>query len=125
MTSQTPITLDPSDPFERVVIEAVAMNRAKAADYAGVVTGDGKWQNFYDTAYQMSQTPGHSVEQLIATKQARLRVLLPRLFKKVGKPKNESVRDTLLDRCVYSTIAVALFDEGSYDEGWSDGLATL
>jgi hypothetical protein len=68
----------------------------------------------------MTQTPGHSVEQLISTKQARLRVLLPRFFKKQGKPKNESIRDTLVDRSVYAIIAVALWDEGSYDDDWQD-----
>ena len=108
------ITLNPDDPFEKVVIEMVKTNRLKRADYAG---DDHPWQNFYDSAYQLGLSGGHSVETLIATKQARLRVLLPRFWKKIGKPKNEGIRDSLLDRAVYSTIAVSIFDEGEYELG--------
>lgn len=104
--------LDPDDDFERLLLEAVKTHRAKRADYAG---DDHPNQNFYDTAYQLSNTAGHSVETLIATKQARLRILLPRLWKDAtATPSNESIRDSLLDRFVYSGIALGIFDEGGY-----------
>lgn len=112
------ITLDPSNDFEAVLIKMVQTSRAKRADYAGDGDEDHPWQNFYDSAYQLSNTAGHSVETLIATKQARLRVLLPKFWKTYGEDvrvaKNEPVEDTLLDRAVYSVIAVCLWNEGGY-----------
>ncbi len=106
------ITLDPSNDFESVLIKMVETSRAKRKDYAG---GGHPWQNFYDSAYQLSFTAGHSVEQLIATKQARLRVLLPQMWNQEGSPLNEPIIDTLLDRAVYSVIAMCLFEEGGYN----------
>jgi hypothetical protein len=88
--------------------------RAKRHDYAG---DSDPWQNFYDSAQQVNGTAGQSVETLIATKQARLRQLL---F--TGRsPKNESVRDTILDRAVYSVIALSIFDRGDYSPETSGG----
>lgn len=108
-----PVTLDPQDPFERVITEMVALNRLKRADYAGA--SDNVFQNFYDSAYQLGQSGGHSVEQLIGTKQSRLRTLLPMFWSRKGRPKNEGIRGTLLDRAVYSAISVGIWDEGGYD----------
>jgi hypothetical protein len=102
------VTLDPMDPFERVLIEMVTLNRLKRADYAG----DDKWTaNFYDSAYQTNTTAGHACELLLSTKASRLRTLL----KPGREPKNEPVRDTLRDRAVYSAIAVGIWDEGGYE----------
>ena len=115
----TTITLDPENDFEAVLIKMVETSRAKRKDYAGDEAGDHAWQNFYDSAYQIGLTAGHSVEQLIATKQARLRVLLPKFWKKSRKDvqvaQNEPVEDTLLDRAVYSVIAICLWNEDGYD----------
>jgi hypothetical protein len=72
------VKLDPNEPFDAVLIKMLETHRAKRKDYAG---DDHPNQNFYDTAYQLSLTGGHAVESLISTKQARLRVLLPRLWK--------------------------------------------
>jgi len=105
------ITLDPENPFEAVLIQMVETHRAKAKDYAG---DDHPNQNFYDTAYQLGLTAGHSVETLIGTKQARLRVLLPRMWRNGDSPSNEGIDDTLLDRAVYSVIAKTLWEEGGY-----------
>lgn len=106
------ITLDPKEPFEAMLIELVKTHRSKRSDYAG---DDHPNQNFYDSAYQLGVTGGHSVETLIATKQARLRILLPRLWKNPhSKPSNESIRDTLVDRSVYSGIALTIWDEDGY-----------
>jgi len=108
------ITLNPDNDFEAVLIQMVKTHRAKGHDYAG---DDHPNQNFYDSAYQLSLTGGHAVEALISTKQARLRILLPRLWKsRTAKPANEPIRDTLLDRAVYSVIALTIWDEGGYTE---------
>jgi len=105
--------LDPNDAFEAVLIKMVETSRAKRKDYAGE---DHPWQNFYDSGYQLGLTAGHSVEQLIATKQARLRVLLPAHWKDGAGAVNEGIEDTLLDRAVYSVIAICLWNEGGYRE---------
>lgn len=101
------IELNPDDPFEAVLIEMVTLNRSKRHDYAG----QDHWaQNFYDTAYQTNSNAGTSCELLVATKQSRLRVIL----KPGHAVSNESTRDTLRDRAVYSAIAVGIYDEGGY-----------
>lgn len=95
------------DPFDRVLDEMRALNLRKRSDYAG---DESPFQNFMDSAHQVGQAPGVSVEVLIGTKQARLRHLL---F--TGRDlKNESIRDSLIDRAVYSVIALAMFDAGLY-----------
>jgi hypothetical protein len=107
------LTLNPEEAFDAVLIKMVETHRAKRQDYAG---DDHPNQNFYDVAYQLGLTPGHSVESLIATKQARLRILLPRLWKKTKlKPANEGIADTLLDRAVYSVIALTIWNVGDYE----------
>jgi hypothetical protein len=99
---------NPTDPFDRAVEEIINLNRSKRSDYAGASASP--WQNFIDSAHQTGDVPGKSTEILIATKQARLRQLL---F--TGREvQNEAVRDSLLDRAVYSIIALAMYDEGLY-----------
>lgn len=96
-----------TDPFNVVLAEIQALNERKRADYTN---GQDPWQNFKDSATQVGAAPGLSVEVLIGTKQARLKQLL---F--TGREvNNESVRDSLLDRAVYSVIALAMYDEGHY-----------
>lgn len=106
------VELDPEEPFDAVLIKMLQTHRAKRRDYAG---DDHPNQNFYDSAYQLDLTGGHSVEALIGTKQARLRILLPRLWKdSTSQPANEGTEDTLLDRAVYSVIALTIWNEGGY-----------
>lgn len=106
------IELNADNDFEAALIKMVETHRAKAKDYAG---DDHPNQNFYDSAYQLGLTGGHSVESLIATKQARLRILLPQHWsQKDAAPANEGVVDTLLDRAVYAVIAMTIWDEGGY-----------
>lgn len=105
------IKLNPDNPFEAVLIQMVETHRKKAKDYAG---GDHPNQNFYDSGYQLGQSGGHSVETLIATKQARLRVLLPQFWTGSGTPSNEGIEDTLLDRAVYAVIALTIWNEDGY-----------
>lgn len=107
------ITLNEDNDFEAILIKMVEMHRMKAKDYAG---NDHPNQNFYDSAYQLSLTGGHSVETLIATKQARLRVLLKQLWDDSDfRPTNEGIYDSLLDRAVYSVIAMTIWDEQGYE----------
>lgn len=112
MPSNDNRVLNLDDPFEAVVWDMVQMNRRKRADYAG----DGNpFQNFIDSAYQVNSVPGMSCEQLIATKQARLRNLINCNLINSGRvPQNESVEDTMLDRAVYATIALAMYRQGLY-----------
>lgn len=108
----TEVTLDPDNDFEAVMIAMVKKHREKSQDYSG---NDHTNQNFYDSAYQLGLTAGHSVEQLIATKQARLRILIPRFWKsKAAVPVNEGIVDTLIDRAVYSVIAITIWEEDGY-----------
>jgi hypothetical protein len=95
------------DPFDKVLSEIQDINRKKRADYAA---DSDIFSNFKDVGHQLGATAGTAVEAHIATKQSRLRQLL----QPGREPKNESVRDTLLDRAVYSVIALALHDEGLY-----------
>lgn len=98
--------LNPNDPFERVIMDMVATNRRKRADYA--VDGS-PWSNFDDTANALGIdgfTPVDSVNFNIEQKSARLRSL--RKNGRMQDPRNESVTDTYLDRAVYSVIALAM-----------------
>lgn len=105
--------LDPEEAFDAILIKMLQTHRAKRNDYAG---SDHPNQNFYDSSYQVGLTGGHSCETLIATKQARLRVLLPKLWENSNsKPSNEGIEDTLLDRAVYSVIALTIWNEGGYE----------
>ncbi len=82
--------------------------RSKNADYAD---DKAAWSsNFDDVARQMAwNSPLEAAEALIAVKQARLRSMRAN-----GRlPLNEAVDDTILDRAVYSVIALALASEGN------------
>jgi hypothetical protein len=110
------LQLNPENAFEAILIKMVETHRGKALDYAGQ---DHPNQNFYDSAYQLGLTGGHSVEALIATKQARLRVLLPQHWSQEGaSPVNEGIEDTLLDRAVYAVIALTIWNEEGYLMPW-------
>jgi len=116
MTDEIPSTysLDLEDPFESILVRIAATHRVKSQDYTGGGEAD-DLQNFIDQAYQLSATAGESIETLIAVKQARLRVLLPRHIAQVGAPVNEGIADTLLDRAVYSVIALEAWEAGLYE----------
>lgn len=105
------IELDPNQPFEAALIKMVQTNRAKRADYA---SDENPLSNFYETADHVSLTAGHSVELLIATKQSRLKNLLKKHFTGTGKPQNEGIEDSLLDRAVYAVIAMTIWEDGGY-----------
>lgn len=101
--------LDPSDPFDKVLIEMRNMNRKKRADYAA---DSDIFSNFRDTA-SMLGLPGFSEREsalfLVLVKIARLKSL--RTNGRMDNPANESVVDTVLDLAVYSVIYLALTRE--------------
>lgn len=104
-------TLDPQDPFDRVLLQMHALNLRKRADYAL----DGNPFSTFDGAAGRAPVTGvtglHVCEILIAVKEERLATLV----RNGRDPQNESVVDTLLDRAVYSVIAVAMARQ--YTEG--------
>lgn len=78
-----------------------AIFASKNADYAD---GSSWRSNFDDVGRQMAIPGEDACEMLIAVKQARLRSL-----RTSGRlPANEAVEDTILDRAVYSLIALAM-----------------
>jgi hypothetical protein len=106
------VELSAADPFESILIKMVETHRRKRQDYSGDF---GPLSNFEDTGRQLQLTAGHAVEALIATKQARLRVLLPKLWRNGSHtPANESILDTLMDRAVYAVLAAEIWNDGGY-----------
>ena len=94
-------------PIDRALTTIGAIFASKNADYADQSE---RWDsNFSDVARQMAwDSPREAAEVLIAVKQARLRALRTN----DRQPANEAVGDTILDRAVYSVIALAmLFEE--------------
>lgn len=97
--------LNRKDPYEKILIEMAELSRKKSADYA---SRSDRFSNFRETASQFPEmTALDACNFNIAQKNARLKALRAR----GSTPVNESVRDTLIDRAVYSAIAVALADE--------------
>ena len=88
-----------------VITKIVDTFQSKNADYAA--DKDGWRSNFDDIARQCGIPATEAANTLIAVKQARLRALQAN-----GRaPANEAVEDTLLDRAVYSVLALALWQE--------------
>lgn len=96
-----------TDPFDTVLDEIRELNRRKRGDYASDAD---PWSNFREAGEHAGLPAGKIVEALIGVKNARLRNLVD----SERSPNNESVEDTLVDRAVYSIIAVAMYREGSY-----------
>lgn len=92
------------EPVRRAIGMVADTFRRKNADYAD---GSSWRSNFADVARQMAFDDLDAAEVLIAVKQARLKSLRAN-----GRtPQNESVADTVLDRAVYSVIALAIYLE--------------
>lgn len=91
-------------PIEAALERMRAVFASKNADYAD----DRDWKsNFVDVAEQLGFDHYTAAEVLIAVKQARLKSLRVN-----GRaPANEAVEDTILDRAVYSLIALAFLEE--------------
>jgi hypothetical protein len=95
-----------SSQFGAILLEVAKMHAGKGKDYS---TEDDPHSNFRRAADQLGTGAWHQAEALIAIKQARLRELYPWRTDKTAT--YESLRDTLLDRAVYSVIALCLFDD--------------
>lgn len=105
------IELDPTSPFEAIVIEMVELHRRKRADYAK--DGDAL-SNFFETAVAMREK-GYSgfsaltsVDYLLAVKDVRLQALAAN--GRMTQTANESVRDTLIDKANYDVLKLAIYD---------------
>jgi hypothetical protein len=98
----TEMTLDPNDPFERLLIPLVEMNRKKRADYA---SDDNLFLNF-DINATIMRFPGYDAYEdclsMVARKLNRLTNLRGR------EPQNEGVIDTNIDLAVYSVLLYGL-----------------
>ncbi|HSW91327.1 MAG TPA: hypothetical protein VLG09_01615 [Candidatus Saccharimonadales bacterium] len=112
------LQLDPTDKFDRVIIEMVEMNRKKRRDYAADTD---IFSNFRDVAGNLGVEgfgPAESAYVLLLTKVARLRSL--RVNGRMADPSNESVLDTFLDLAVYATIVLAMVKEATDDSTGTD-----
>lgn len=106
-----PVTLDPERPFERVLIEMVALHRKKSADYA--LDGD-SLSNFFRTAEIMARKGWTglnalaSADFLLSVKEARIETL--RANGRLDQTANESARDTMIDDANYAVLKLAIYD---------------
>lgn len=101
-----PLVLDPTDPFEKVLIEIVETNRRKRKDYA---LDGSPFSNFDDTAAGLGIegfTAAESAVFNMLQKLARLKSL--RANGRMDDPANEAVIDTRLDLAVYGVIQLAI-----------------
>lgn len=95
------LTLDPSHPFEEVLVGIVETYHRKANDYTR--EGSSPWDNFDGVEQALGLPAGTATDVLIATKMHRKKALATR----EGGPQNEALEDTLLDHAVYAVIAYA------------------
>lgn len=102
-----PETLNPDDPFERVLIKMVKTNRLKRKDYARDAD---VFSNFHTTApFTATGTPEWSALFNVVQKLARLESL--QINGRLDDPENEAVEDTFLDLAVYAVIAYAIYKQ--------------
>ena len=103
------VMLNPNDPFEKLLITIVELNRKKRADYAN---DDNIYLNF-DRVSDMTGYEVQSVlEVMIGIKTARIRNLVD--LEDEGKlPSNEGLIDSRLDRATYCILdyGIALRDQ--------------
>ncbi len=89
--------------FEMAAQNIIDMHRKKAADY----TDGGEFDNFIESAQAAGIETYQAIENLIGTKEARIRTLRRREVKGHDGPVNEPLLDSYLDRAVYSLIQYA------------------
>lgn len=103
----TKITLDPKDPFDKLIIPMVEINRKKRADYADE---EDTYRNFRRVAEMMDLPDYDELEDcltMVARKFCRITNLRGR------DPQNEGVLDSFLDLAVYSILAYGLAVEAA------------
>lgn len=96
------VVLDPSDPFDKLLIPMVVMNRKKRADYAS----EGNIYKNFDRNVDMMDLEGYDALEdclsMVARKFGRITNLRGR------EAANETVVDSYLDLAVYSVLAYGL-----------------
>jgi hypothetical protein len=104
-TDQTP--QPPPDSFSNLLKEIQTLHDRKKADYTK--KGD-RFSNFRLAAHFSGIETFQSIENLIGVKQARL-LELRDPGQETRPVNNEPIRDSLIDRAVYSILAVLYYDE--------------
>jgi hypothetical protein len=106
---QTVPALPPSTAaFAAVLDEILSLHNRKGADYG---SGSDPFANVR-VAEEYGLPAWVGVQIRLDDKRSRIQKAVGQLLK--GEPitmSNESLRDSLLDRCVYSVIALVLYDE--------------
>ena len=97
-----PVTLDPTDEFEAVLIEMVAMHRRKRAIYGSETDA---LQNFYNIAATTGVSPMMAAEVLGGKHASVIKMLLA--GHKLGK--TTATDDAVTDRAVYAVLAKVLY----------------
>jgi soluble P-type ATPase len=99
------LRLEEEDPFEKVLLEIVSLQRNKAQDYAA----DGDTLKNMREVVQMLGIKEYTVVEdcnaMVHRKSARINNLRGR------SARNESVRDSYVDRAVYAILAIVALDE--------------
>lgn len=101
------ITLDSTDPFERVLVQIVETNRRKRKDYAA---DNEMFSNFYDTS-RFAGFEHPWISALFNCQQKLSRISSLRSNGRLNDPANEAVEDTILDNACYAILALAMFDQ--------------
>ena len=94
--------------FDKLTEEMRRIIQLKGADYAE----NDKLSNFKTAGPNAGITPSQNCLSLIATKVARLGVLL----KSDKLPSNESISDSVIDLSNYSILLHMLLNEGLYED---------
>ena len=107
---EPPITLDPNNEFERVLIEMVQMHRDRAAGYG---SDDDEHWNFYNAAHRLGCSPIEALDAFVAKHEAAW------LRWKLNSPQGERTSskysdDASLDMAVYAVIRRVLYLRGDY-----------
>jgi hypothetical protein len=88
--------------FIRAIDQIMEMHKRKASDY----TDSGEFDNFIESAQSAGIETYQAIENLIGTKEARIRVLRKKA-REGYDASNEPLIDSYLDRAVYAIISYA------------------
>jgi hypothetical protein len=101
--------LDPTDPFESILLDMVTLHRKKKADYG---SDDNPLSNF-DKVAALVPIPEYDATYDCLTMVIRKLSRIENLVNKAGgwkvKAKNESLEDSLIDLAVYSVLLLELY----------------
>ena len=89
--------------FMKAINQIVDMHRKKASDYTDL----GEFDNFIESSQSAGIETYQAIENLIGTKEARIRVLRKKEKRDNAIPTNEPLLDSYLDRAVYAIISYA------------------